>query len=302
MREERIYSLLLSAKDMFKLYSVIGDTLKSKTDFANYSSNNESCKNAFELLKNICLASFEDGEYKKTKIINDESSFNKELVESLITNKEIPIKDIFNCDVFYDSFKNSFYINRNSIKLDYSGLIMLMIDLSILGASLNRLYFNDHRLLNLVKPSSSIKIQPNVQLNPDLLDKLLELEQKLGNEAEEKAFAFEKKRLFSLGITMEPLHISKIDCKAGFDIASYERDDDKAPSRFIEVKSVNTSLHFYISKNEIECSKVYGDKYFIYLYNREKKSFVIIQNPYKEIFSNNKWEKTPQLYDYQLKK
>ena len=221
MREEKIYSLLLSAKDMFKLYSVIGDTLKSKTDFVNYSSNNESCKNAFELLKNICLASFEDGEYKKTKIINDESSFNKELIESLITNKEIPIKDIFNCDVFYDSFENSFYINRNSIKLDYSGLIMLMIDLSILEVSLNRLYFNNHRLLNLVKPSSSIKIQPNVQLNPDLLDKLLELEQKLGNEAEEKAFAFEKKRLFSLGITMEPLHISKIDCKAGFDIASY---------------------------------------------------------------------------------
>ena len=302
MREERIYSLLLSAKEMFKLYSVIGDTLKSRTDFANYSSNNESYKNAFELLQKIHLVSFDDGEFKKIRIINDENNFNKEVVESLIANKEIPIKDVFNCDVFYDSFKNSFYVNRNSIKLNYSGLIMLMIDLSILEGSSNRLYFNNHSLLNVIKPSSSIKIQQNVQLNPDLLDKLLELEQKLGNEAEERAFAFEKKRLMSLGITMEPLHISKIDCKAGFDIASYEKDDDKAPTRFIEVKSVDTSLHFYISKNEIECSKVYGDKYFIYLYNREKKSFVIIQNPYKEIFSNDKWEKTPQLYDCSLKK
>lgn len=301
MSEERIYSLLLSAKEISSLYFAIGTLVINKADFINYSKNSESFDNSIKLLIDFGLIDYKNGQYKKVICFDDEKHFIDTLISLLISNKTVPVKTIFDCDIFYDSFSNGFYVNRNSIKLTFSGLVMLYIDLGVLSLSDNRLYFRSSKLLNSLKPTSSIKVQKNSQIDPSFLDKVLELERELGIEAEEKALAFEKRRLIGLGINLEPIHISKLDCKAGFDIASFESNDDKIPSRFIEVKSTDKTLRFFISKNEVECAKMYGDKYFMYLYNREKKSFVIIQNPYKEIFSNDKWEKSSQLYECYLK-
>ncbi len=283
------------------MYSQLGISIMNKTDFINYSHNEESNNNALFLLITLGFVSIENNNFVKILVINDSASFYGQLIDKIYDKLNDTLKNIFNCHIFLDVFKKTFYINRNSIKLEFSGLIMLLTDLGILNSSSNRLYILDEKLLDILTLTFSDDSK-NIKgfMSPDLLDSILALEKKFGEDAENQALLYESQRLKTVGINDNPIKVSSIDCKAGFDILSYDRNNKIITNRYIEVKSVNESMRFYISKNEIECSKIYGEAYFIYLFNRTKREFVIIKNPYKEIFSDNKWIKTPELFSCEI--
>lgn len=68
-------------------------------------------------------------------------------------------------------------------------------------------------------------------------------------EAERRSLEYERDRLKSLGISLEPEWVSLEDNTLGYDIRSYDLQDERIVSRLIEVKST-TSDSIFISKNE----------------------------------------------------
>ena len=124
--------------------------------------------------------------------------------------------------------------------------------------------------------------------------------EELGREAEEWVLEFEKKRLDNHKNFKNIKMISDDYANAGYDIESYNSRESILIDRLIEVKSYSGShddSYFYWSENEMETAKQEGDKYFLYILNRDKLSNSnytpeIIQNPYKEVFfDSQKWEK-----------
>lgn len=68
-------------------------------------------------------------------------------------------------------------------------------------------------------------------------------------EAERLSLEYERARLKSLGIYLEPKWISLEDNTLGYDIRSYDVNDERIVSRLIEVKST-TSDSIFVSRNE----------------------------------------------------
>ena len=130
----------------------------------------------------------------------------------------------------------------------------------------------------------------------DELEKNLLIKKQLGNEAEEFAFEYERKKLIAKGIEKEPIRISLIDVSAGFDILSY--DNDSKDEIYIEVKSCDNDYVFHFTNNEISKSKLYKNRYWLYLYNRIDKTIIELCNPYEVFFEKNsdEWLKKPDGY------
>lgn len=116
----------------------------------------------------------------------------------------------------------------------------------------------------------------------------LEAQQEMGEDAEKYVLMLEEERLNNM---KKPKHIALEDNNAGFDICSFNDISSDGFDKFIEVKcysEFNNNL-FYISRNEIQKSKVLGDKYFLYLIDSKYNvNPIIIQNPYNNIFINEK--------------
>lgn len=68
-------------------------------------------------------------------------------------------------------------------------------------------------------------------------------------EAERRSLQYERDRLQSLGLTLEPQWVSLEDNTLGYDIKSYDVRDDKVVGRLIEVKSTAADSIF-ITRNE----------------------------------------------------
>lgn len=106
-----------------------------------------------------------------------------------------------------------------------------------------------------------------------------------GQEAEEYAICFEKKRLLQLGLVSESEQVKCISDKlvnAGYDIISFTNAASE-PNRFIEVKSVGPDQSFYWSRNELEVARVLGCQYYLYLVDLTdpiEPAVNIIENPY----------------------
>jgi len=121
----------------------------------------------------------------------------------------------------------------------------------------------------------------------------LELKERLGIEAEEFVFNYETNRLQNKNVFL----ISKEYANEGYDIASFNTPNETVFSRFIEVKSYRgESIYFHWSKNEINSAKIYREKYWLYLVNRDSmrnKDYIpeMIQNPYENVFLKENWKR-----------
>ena len=126
----------------------------------------------------------------------------------------------------------------------------------------------------------------------------LEKDKKLdqGREGEEKTIRYEINKLKKLDIKKEPKWISYEDNSAGYDVLSWDEEQNKI---FIEVKATNNSNGlFYLSKGEWRFSVSEKDNYFIHVWIQDKKEPRIItyselnSKNYKiEDSSNAEWEK-----------
>jgi len=128
----------------------------------------------------------------------------------------------------------------------------------------------------------------------DQLKRQQELQEKLGEEAEDFVLGYEQRRLASHTGVQRIRVISENWVSAGYDIESFENDDSIFYDRFIEVKSYSGSVSFYWSRNEIDVAQSLSDKYFLYLVDRSKikdEGYApkIIVDPYTKIYSSELW-------------
>lgn len=95
---------------------------------------------------------------------------------------------------------------------------------------------------------------------------------RIGDLGELLVLEYEKERLKLNSINKKPVHISKGKGDGlGYDILSYNEVGEEI---YIEVKTTKRGENqpFYITKNELECSKIKGNHYFIYrLYDFDDK-------------------------------
>jgi hypothetical protein len=140
--------------------------------------------------------------------------------------------------------------------------------------------------------------RPLKKISPEEFEKEQEQKKIYGIEAEKFVFAFEKKRLGNKEIDW----VAKYIVNEGYDIASYNNNNDKEYNRLIEVKSYEGKTpYFYWSKNEVEVAERKLNNYWIYLVNRNEMNNegykpIMVQNPFENILKNDNWDKQVDKY------
>ena len=96
----------------------------------------------------------------------------------------------------------------------------------------------------------------------------IKLEQ--ARKAENLSLDFERMRLKSQGLDIEPKWIAIDDNTAGYDILSYTKSDYGFVNKLIEVKSTIASpLRFYITRNEWDHALEVGNAYCFHVWNMQ---------------------------------
>jgi hypothetical protein len=206
-------------------------------------------------------------------------------------------------------FRDLIYVKNSLIKLNFSSIRNFLINLCFFqddDLMKNQFIINKEFsvwFIDIVVPLIDKSQTGNKSLQ-DLKDKQKRQEE-LGMQAERFVLNYEK-----LERAKNPRHgnikiISEIDVAAGYDIQSYKNDESILIDKFIEVKSYSGSPYFYWSKNEIKIAEQERSNYFLYLINRDEMNQegycpLIIQNPYKNILGNDKWQKDCQSWKFKI--
>ena len=201
-------------------------------------------------------------------IINEE-----ELNQHLFIDSEVSLINDF------------FKIKTSSIKLKYRQILVTLGKLELLE------YEDDYvKIINYTFAKKFIeRALKKLSKSQKEFDKELYEKKIRGELAEKFVMEFERDKLKEYSFF--PIRQSVDDVGLGYDILSYDIDGNEM---FIEVKSIKKNSFFW-SENEIATSKEFQDDYFIYLIlfenNKPIKIKQIIQNPYKQIFNKNLFER-----------
>jgi hypothetical protein len=96
-----------------------------------------------------------------------------------------------------------------------------------------------------------------------------------GREAEKLSLLHEEERLKALGISRPPKWVSIEDNTVGYDILSYDLGPVEPIARLIEVKSFRRSGRFFLTRNEWETAKKFGNAYSFHIWNVESKQLAL---------------------------
>ncbi|MBQ8156920.1 DUF3883 domain-containing protein [Candidatus Saccharibacteria bacterium] len=295
-RENKELIKLLSLDNLYSLYRKIGDSINNDIDLHNSGYDPISRDNSITVLEKCELIAERDELFSKAKQLSSIDGFSKELLKMIRIIYSDEIRMVLSLDKKYDENRNLFYISRNKVDLNYSGLIMLLSDLSFIQVMPNRIYLFDEGLLKEVSsnhgPSDSRRIIGLIELENELALRKIH-----GEIGERKAYEYEIKILSERGILKTPKIISDIDVSAGYDLVSYLSPESTCFDKFIEVKSCyDKKQAFYLSSNELRIAKEKGESYYLYIYIRESDEIILINNPYEKIFLSEEWAKEPQVY------
>lgn len=246
---------------------------------------------------------------KITSFLNTESQMSDKFIEYLfeaLKNDE-SFHSIF-CSEYlsYDIIYKSIQISNSAFGFKFSTFKQLLIDFGAI--KVHPTPELSSFIINLrYKKLFDKTILPEIKkrkIGIDEFHKSMARQQIYGEEAEKFVLEFEYKRLNKK---------KKIDWVAeyivneGYDIASYDSEDDDNHNRFIEVKSFNGETpYFFWSRNEISVAKMRQEKYWLYLVNRreinkEDYTPIMEQNPHS-ILENKKWNKQIEKYKIELNK
>lgn len=293
--DENKYIFYLINK-IFKSYKL---KEKSYYEICEYDSNMRKYKENFALCYDLGFLEKVDDEFfqvpEKYRNLDYETLINaisKKFIETIIfypLKLEGPsIVDInFDYDIFNERYSlDPFKLNKSNIWV-LNILKTLKIVIEELDENYNPMYYLDDKWKYVLDKGS-------YRMSLEDLKKLQANQEKQGEAAEQFVLEYEKKRL-DKSQENKIKQISKIDVSAGFDIISFSSSRSKEYDRYIEVKSyLNSDIHFYWSKVEINTAKKLSDNYYIYIVdiNKMKEEGYnprIIKNPYKVIFSNEEW-------------
>ncbi|MEC3154989.1 DUF3883 domain-containing protein [Bacillus thuringiensis] len=242
------------------------------TYFSNDIMINMNLVDTLKLFEGLgYLLIVEENDIKKYKVIDTEyshSSIIKDILNLLIKNK---VCELHRIDFdFYIKINQEFYALRN----------LLLLSESIMKSQIKQFYRIDGSYSSYLQKFSR-------RISKEQFLKQLEKQNELGEQAEKYVLKLERSRFNSL---REIRHVALDDNNIGYDIMSFIDDKSDEYDKFIEVKCYSDYVNrFFISRNEIAQSKKLGENYFLYLVDSKFDSPpVVIQNPYKFIFSNSK--------------
>jgi len=295
--KNEVFKKLLPISELFKLYQRLSETIITKIDVKSLGFDFIAVDNSISLLCDTGMIQFNQEKNIFQKTITENIEFN-DFLEILYARLQSSYSDVFSffnqTDLKYDEAEAKLYIKRNSVSLDLSGLLMLLDGIGKVNIKRNNIFILDKSLLNC-RIDNNIYSTHHKTL--DELKKQLEMNENFGVEAELAAMEYEIEILKSTGIDKAPERISEFSTSAGYDIVSFMHICSLTPDKFIEVKSCSDdSWIFYISRNELQVAKSKQNDYYLYLYNRKKQNFRIIQNPYNFFFENEEWTMEPQVY------
>lgn len=236
--------------------------------------------------KNIIFYLTKDGE----KVLDKVNEFNKKLLEKM---KQDGSMKLFVQKFINEEQSNNVFVSNSTILYKYSGLRNFFINTGVF------IVVNDN-LFKIYK--TYIKYFVNrTSMSIEMLEKILENEKKQGEIAEKFVLDYERKRLKDKSNKIKI--ISNKNTLAGYDIISYKSKGDTT-SIYIEVKSYSGN-RIFITSNEIEKAKEYGELYYIYMVNIKEIENIayeprIIQNPYKNIILSDKYKKKTELISIEI--
>ena len=292
IEEIDLFRILLPISDMFKVYCDVGEVVKNENDLTSYSFNRIALDNTLQLLKSIEIIAVDDGRYRKENRFNM-TQFSKAVIEKILESYSDVVTDVFSRGVTFDTNSRNYYIYKNSISLKYAGLVMLFENCHVVESYGNRWLIVERSVVQSLIEENRRKI------NLLELEERLRREKELGLKAEEYVMNYERNKLSKYGLELEPVQISLIDVSAGFDVLSYDQDGN---DKYIEVKSCGDDYRFFISANEVNFSKVYRERYWLYLFNRNKTRIKEIRNPYDLLFKCNQQEWAIEVDGYEIHK
>lgn len=297
--KNEMFKKLLPIENLFTLYQRLSETLITKIDVTNLNFDSISINNSIGLLCGVGIIQFDNEKnvFQKTVQENWElSDFSEVLYTKLLSSFPDAFLFINQADLKYDEAEAKFYIKRNSVSLDLSGLLMLLNGIEKICIRQNDIFILDKNLLHRRRNQTYRSFRKKTLAE---LKSQIEINEEYGVEGELAAMEFEVEMLKNEGINKLPERISEYNTNAGYDIVSFMCIDSLTPDKFIEVKSCSDNRWiFYISKNELEVAKNKQDNYFLYLYNRQSRYFRIIQNPYNYFVEekDSQWVMEPQVY------
>jgi len=295
-QENNELSKLLSLDDLYSFYLRIGDNINNDIDLQSSGYDLISRNNSIVLLEKCEIIVERDELFLKAKHLVTIDRFSEELLKMVRVIYSSVIDNILSLDKKYDESRNLFYISRNKVELCYSGLVMLLNDLSFIQVLTNRIYIFDEEL---IKESSTKRGKINARRTISLveLENELALRKEYGEIGERKAFEYEVGLLTKQDIQKAPKIISDVDVSAGYDMVSYLSSASSSYDKYIEVKSCqNREQSFYLSRNELRVAKEKGTSYYLYLYIRETDEIIVINDPYNRVYLSERWAKEPQIY------
>jgi hypothetical protein len=222
----------------------------------NYSRFNNFLQDNLNFLVELNIISTSDN---KIQIEKTNLSFKDFLISKILNSSQYgpPLKEYLN-NFIRENQKLVFKPNDN-YNSTTSSLRNFLISMDLVKYEINiDQYFllSDEFLDKLNK----------IKFSPEELRKQLEKQNQIGLLAEEFVFKIEKEKIRKFDQSLLPEHVSKSDVSAGFDILSYEKNNDQIKKIFIEVKAVSSSnFKFYLSNGEFQTSLKYKDNYFLYL-------------------------------------
>lgn len=275
----------IEVKNLVKLYNILEKNLEYLDNAKlQYSKQNIYLRESLNFLIEIDIISVDGNNIK----IHDSSTGN---IEDKIFNK-IAESSEFGLEV--KEYLNNF-INVNgtySFKPDaiYNNATSHLRNFLIYAKKI--VYENseykviDNRILELFLKN---------EYSPKKLEKDLKDKKQLGDQAELLIFKKEQEKVNQINPSLKVDHIALRDVSAGYDIQSFEKQDDRIEKIYIEVKAVSKSNYkFHLSIKERQTANKLKDKYYIYLLpvdksNPEKFDYdqlLKITNIDKSIFQN----------------
>lgn len=204
----------------------------------------------------------------------------------------------------YDTAHRIIQIERSALLPRYANFCQLLINLRFLFKhpdSKIRKYVINNRYRHLFD-TELLPVIRKRRMSINILMSQIEQNRKLGREAEDFVLDFERRRLDKHVNAQSIEIISDYDVNAGYDILSFDSIHSIESDRYIEVKSYSGEPNFHWSRNEIDTSRRYKDRYYLYLVDRGRmhvEQFIplIIRNPFEVIFERaDKWNSTPESY------
>lgn len=290
-----------SFKDILVLFDLLKNINQHETHYLKqmYSQNAENFEDCIDFISSIKLINIISTQIELSSQLSkfllrrpDENE-----IRELILNKLLNKRNVFVWE-YLEKFSASEgkYIFEPQIleNLRFSNLRNLLIELEFVFYNPDlRFYEISEKYLplftNLVKEH---------KISPENLKLIIEEQERIGKYAEFEVVVYEQARLSSREDLLSKIeHKSLEDSTVGYDIRSFTlQNNEDVTERFIEVKAISKfEKKFFMSRNEVEKSKIYRDNYYLYLlpvvgkYIFDLNNLIIIQDPSDKIFNGQEW-------------